>query len=387
MINNKQDLIAAVSACLAGVASEGQREMVEQWKNRSEKNRMLWERLSDKNALGRKLTALDLTDIDKGWRRIEQRMDRRRTRRMRIGTVAACAAAVAGLVLVIRFGNTGSHSPDMADMQPAATVGAQLILADGSVVPIDEQGVMQISESAGTTIYKDSSHIDYSRNAVPEEAAVIYNEMRIQHGMDYTMTLPDGTQVFMNAQSRLRFPLKFSGGRREVEFEGEAYFSVTKDADNPFIIKTGGVEVAVLGTEFNLRAYGDEAEVVTTLVSGKVQVRDDGNVCDIEPGEQAVYSTQTGEFSTRRVDVDFYTAWCRSEIMFKDATLEDIMKNLGRWYGVEYEFMDEKAAAQTFGGSFKRTRSIEPILDMIGRTGLVTVIWSENKVYFSTEGR
>lgn len=383
----KQDYIEAVAACLAGAATDEQRALAEQWKDSSEKNRALWERLNDKKALGKKMAELDLTDIQKGWRKLEQRMDSRRVRRKRFGAAAVWAAAVVGCVLLIQLKDNGKSPAVASGDGPVTTAGAELILADGSVVPIGEVENMEIHEGAGTTIYKDSHHIDYSRNTAEGVVELIYNEIRIQNGMSYTMTLSDGTQVFMNAESRLRFPVKFSDAERLVKFEGEAYFSVAKNADSPFIIKTGDLEVAVLGTEFNLRAYKDETEIVTTLVSGKVQVRDEENTRDIAPGEQVVYKTGTGEFSTRAVDVDFYTAWCRSEIMFKDSRLDDIMKDLSRWYGIEYEFMDDNAASLILGGSFKRTDTIKPILDMIGKTGLVDVIWSDNKIYFSTENR
>lgn len=376
---------------MAGIATDEQRALAEEWKNSSEKNRALWAQLSNKQELGKKMDNLDKTDIEKGWRKMEQRMNRHKVRWQRAGIAAACVAALVGFVLLVQY-KESEKTPVVASQgeQVEAVNRAELILADGSVVAIDEMNDMEIHDGEGGTIYKDSNHLDYTRGTAmeqaPEPTKLVYNELRMPNGMSYTATLSDGTQVFMNSESRLRFPVQFAKGERVIEFEGEAYFSVAKNAESPFIIKTGGLEVAVLGTEFNLRAYNDEAEIVTTLVSGKVQVRSDENIHDINPGEQVVYKTGTGEFSTHKVDVDFYTAWCRSEILFKDTRLDDVMKNLSRWYDIDYEFMDDTAASLRLGGSFKRTNSIEPILDMIGRTGLVNVIWSENTIYFSAVG-
>jgi ferric-dicitrate binding protein FerR (iron transport regulator) len=383
---NKQ-LISAIAACLAGVAEEEERMLVEQWKNRSGRNRRLWQRLSAGNAWKREVDELDRTAVEEGWQRLERRMTRRYTLWERVRPLAGYAAVMAGLavgfVLLREFKNAGEALVAVEQKQPEATTGVQLILADGRVIPINELGDVQIQEEDGATIYKDSTYIDYSRNIVQEDTVEIFNEMRMLNGMAYTITLSDGTRVYMNAESRLRFPVKFLGSRRVVEFEGEAYFSVAKNEERPFVIKTGGVEVAVLGTEFNLRAYSNETEIVTTLVSGKVQVSDDQYCCALDPGEQAVYATQTKELSTRVVDVNLYTAWCRAEILFKDTRLEDIMKNLARWYGIEYFFLDETAAELEFGGCFERFDSIDPILDMIRRTELLNVVREGNKIYFS----
>ncbi len=377
-----KELITAVAACLAGVETDIQRATVERWKESSEHNRLLWERMSAADGMGKKLAQSELTDVGRGWQRMEARIVRRRTLRRGLGVAAACAAVA--LVVLISRPDATEQSVEIAGKVEIPS-GAQLILDDGRVVDIERSGDLEIT-GEGATIYKESSHIDYSQNQpVEADAQPIYHEMRMPNGVTYTMTLSDGTKVFLNAESRLRFPVAFSGERREVEFEGEAYFSVAKNEKMPFVIKTGGVEVAVLGTEFNLRAYGDEAEIVTTLVSGRVQVRDDGHFCDLIPGEQAVYRVADGRLSSHPVDVSFYTAWCRSEILFKDTPLEDIMRNLSRWYNIEYEFLDEAAAREEFGGSFRRTDSIDPILDMIERTGRLDVRRSEGRIYFSAK--
>ena len=382
-----KELTAAVAACLAGVDTAVQRALVERWIESSERNRRLWERMKATDGIGKKLAESGRADVNKGWKRVEARIGRRRALRRGLSVAAACAAVALFAVLVMRPENVEKQPVEVAQ-KTEMPVGAQLILADGSVVDIDRSGDVEIT-GAGATIDKESSHIDYSRNSpvgtdADADFAPVYNELIMPNGKTFTTTLSDGSRVFLNAESRLRFPVNFSNDRREVELDGEAYFWVAKNEEKPFVIKTGGVEVAVLGTEFNLRAYGNEAQIVTTLVSGRVQVRDDEHACELVPGQQAVYTLATGELSRRAVDVSFYTAWCRNEILFKDTPLDEIMRNLSRWYDVKYEFLDETAAQTEFGGSFRLSDSIDPILDMIRRTGLLDVRRSGDRIYFSS---
>ena len=198
-------------------------------------------------------------------------------------------------------------------------------------------------------------------------------------GMEYTLTLSDGTQVYLNAESRLKYPVVFRGAERVVELSGEAYFKVSKDALRPFIVEMNGVNVRVLGTSFNVRSYADEGQVVTTLVEGKVKVNDQ----DIVPGEQAVYSKNDGSTTVRQVEVEQYVAWQEGTFVFRNERLENIMKTLGRWYGVEFHFLDERAKEIRIGARFGRYDDMQPIIDMIKKTNLVEVLQTNRCLYIS----
>ena len=176
--------------------------------------------------------------------------------------------------------------------------------------------------------------------------------------MEYTLTLSDGTRVYLNAESRLKYPVVFRGTERVVELSGEAYFKVSKDALRPFVVKMNGVNVRVLGTSFNVRSYADEGQVVTTLVEGKVKVNDQ----DI---------------------VEQYVAWQEGTFVFRNERLENIMKTLGRWYGVEFHFIDERAKEIRIGARFGRYDDMQPIVDMIKKTNLVEVLQTNRCLYIS----
>ena len=316
-------------------------------------------------------------DVRSAWERAEKMMGRPRV----LWRWAAAASVLVAVSLTwwLAAGRGGEAEAPGDDM-PA---GVQLVLSDGTTVPISESNMSIIRDSAGTVIRQEEGHLDYSRNKALPDSTPIFNEIITANGMEYMMTLSDGSRIFLNAGSKLRFPVKFTGKQRAIEFEGEGYFEVSRDPARPFIVRTGGMEVTVLGTAFNLRAYGDEATIATTLVEGRVQVSNGEQSYRIAPGEQSVYERETRAITTRQVDVTLYTAWHRNEIKFKDMPLEDVMRDLARWYDIRYEFLDEASKRIEFGGCFDRFEDIGPILDMLRRTELVEVTVREGHIYIS----
>ena len=161
--------------------------------------------------------------------------------------------------------------------------------------------------------------------------------------------------------------------------EGEAYFEVAKDAMHPFIVRMNGSEIKVTGTSFNARAYGNEDEVVTTLVEGKVEV----NGRKIVPGEQARCEVNTGNLTVKTVDVNRFIAWKEGYFVFRNERLEDVMKTLARWYGVEYHFLDEQSKNVRIGARFGRYDDMTPIIEMLRQTELVNVLQTNCSLYIS----
>ena len=177
----------------------------------------------------------------------------------------------------------------------------------------------------------------------------------------------------------MRYPVVFREGERVVELEGEAYFEVAKDEMRPFIVRMNGSEIKVTGTSFNARAYGNEDEVVTTLVEGRVEV----NGRKIVPGEQARCEVNTGNLTVKTVDVNRFIAWKEGYFVFRNERLEDVMKTLARWYGVEYHFLDEQSKNVRIGARFGRYDDMTPIIEMLRQTELVNVLQTNCSLYIS----
>ncbi|MCB6972652.1 MULTISPECIES: FecR family protein [Butyricimonas] len=300
--------------------------------------------------------------------------------------------AAVGIILIacgLFFWLNQSHEeepkqPVFAYQIEAGTTGARLTLADGKTVDIVKDQTFMMKETDGTLIVTDSTGIDYVAHDVKDEEE-IRNTISTLTGMEYTLTLSDGTKVYLNAESELSFPVSFKGGQRMVELSGEAYFEVAKDAKHPFVIKTRDLSVKVLGTSFNLRAYDDEKSVTTTLAEGKVQVFDGRQFEDIVPGEQVIYEKGAKTMVINKVDVGRYIAWREGKFIFRNERLEDIMSYLAKWYDVKYQFMDEEAKNIRIGAKLNRYDNMNPIIDMLQMNSSMSISLRDGVYYISSK--
>jgi ferric-dicitrate binding protein FerR (iron transport regulator) len=187
-------------------------------------------------------------------------------------------------------------------------------------------------------------------------------------GQTAELQLPDGTMVWMNSGSVLSYSSDFNPSNRNVTLDGEAFFSVTKDANHPFNVKTSTVTIKVLGTSFNVEAYSDNAqEVNTTLVSGKVEIDDSNNkkLGELIPGEIARYNKQSGTVKIEKTDTSFYTSWKNGFIMFNNTPLEEISQKMERWYNVKIVFENPKIKSLRYSGTILRGKPIDQILEIM----------------------
>ncbi|HMH32820.1 MAG TPA: FecR domain-containing protein, partial [Puia sp.] len=184
----------------------------------------------------------------------------------------------------------------------------------------------------------------------------------------FQLILPDGTKVWLNAASRIKYPVAFSGNQRQVEISGEVYFEVTKDATKPFKVKTGETMVEVLGTHFNINDYPEEGDVKTTLLEGSVKVSGGGVSKQIIPGQQAVISGQ-GIRIIPEVDVTSIVAWKNGRTLFKDATIPQIMGMISRWYDVDVEYAGT-IPDKTLNGGIPRTATLNQLIKVLETYGV-----------------
>lgn len=291
--------------------------------------------------------------------------------------------AAASIVLVASIGfyfyNTSRETEQQSfyanDIDPGKD-GATLTLADGKKILINDVSAGNIALQSGVRISKTvDGQIIYEITGSNSDK-IEYNTLTTIRGEQTQVLLPDGSLVFLNAASSLKFPTSFAKLKeRSVEISGEAYFEIAKDKAHPFIVKNEKQEVEVLGTHFNINAYDDEPSVKTTLLEGSVKISTDQNTKVLKPGEQAVNNNE--KLSIGEVDVDKAVAWKSSKFVFDDENIESVMRKLSRWYNVEVIYQDN-VADRTFTGSISRYDKISKILDKI------TYI---EAVHFKVEGR
>lgn len=209
----------------------------------------------------------------------------------------------------------------------------------------------------------------------------VYAQVETLRGEEKMVLLPDGTQVHLNAMSRLVYPETFTGDQRRVELDGEAFFDVTK-SDIPFIVSTPLMDIQVLGTVFNVSAYsGEEASAV--LVEGSIKVTSGEEAgCVLTPGMMATITDDSDDIKVEHVDTQFYTSWTKGRIDFRDERLEDIMTTLSHWYDFEVKYANDAVKDLRFGCSVNRYETIEPFIDHMVKTGKVSVKKNNNCYLF-----
>jgi ferric-dicitrate binding protein FerR (iron transport regulator) len=187
-----------------------------------------------------------------------------------------------------------------------------------------------------------------------------YNTLTVPPKMDYKLRLSDGTEVWLNATSRLRFPFSFTGDKREVYLEGEAYFQVSKNDTKPFVVHTEQTDIHVLGTSFNVNAYSDGL-TRTSLVSGAVIATAAGKEVRLKPGEEAVYSSENG-YKVVSFDDSEVLAWMKGVYVFHNTSLSEIASVIERWYGVQVVFDNKELAGKKFTGGLEKLQRLDYFL-------------------------
>ena len=210
----------------------------------------------------------------------------------------------------------------------------------------------------------------YTMEDTDEETKMEYNTIIVPRGGEYSLALADGTRIKMNSDSKLIFPHKFNGKERRVRLEGEALFDVEKDSEHPFIVETAKGDVHVLGTLFNINVYPDEDIVQTTLVEGRVVFKGKGMLQNVElfPGEQVTYNMKSGESHVEEVNTKVYVGWAEGKWLIEGKRLEDIMKQLSRWYDVEVFYKNPEAKELVFTGDLEKYDDCEVVLNIISMT-------------------
>lgn len=258
---------------------------------------------------------------------------------------------------------------------------AVLTLADGKDVALDDDS-KQVIQQGNTVVQQKGGLLQYTGSE--NIAAVSYNTLSVPRGGQFQLVLPDGTKVWLNAASRLKYPTAFTAGRRVVELQGEAYFEVAPQAGRPFSVNVNNNEVVeVLGTDFNIMSYTNENQSVTTLVRGAVRVVSGGSQQMLRPGQQALVDKHTGEMKTAKADVDRALAWKAGFFELDNTDLPTLIRQLSRWYDVDIIDLSKGKTEGTFGGRISRKVNLRDVLHVLEQYGVHSRIEDNKVVIFS----
>ena len=239
---------------------------------------------------------------------------------------------------------------------------ALLTLADGSVIALDSAGNGVLTQQGNVKIVKQSNgELAYEGNGSGE---AMYNKMSTPRGGQYRLKLPDGTMVWLNAASSIFYPAAFVGKERKVTVTGEVYFDVAANANVPFIVKAGGVDITVMGTRFNVNAYTEDAMVKTTLLDGAVSVASTRTKNILKPGQQAQVKPDGSLAVVNNIDTEEIIAWKNGFFQFNDADMPTVMRQLEQWYDVTVSYEGD-IPKRSFGGGIQRSLPLTEVLRIL----------------------
>ena len=356
-----------------------ERERLERWMRGDKRRKRFVEQAAC--YYERDIPVVDDSRIEQAWRWFVRHREMRKRRRILriVGGVAASVFLLLGgwLLWLPERGNVIEMTPrqEIAIGAPRA----RLIISDGTEVDLSLGSPKRTIVDKEVSVALDSASLSYERNV--DVSDTVRHIVEVPRGGEFHLTLSDGTQVWLNAESRLTYPIAFGGEERRVKLEGEGYFEV-EPGKGRFVVETNGMAVRVLGTAFNVNAYKNEMIAYTTLVRGRVEiVTDDNNVAKtLAPGEQATWNRRDGNVDVRQVNTYLYTQWIKGQFVFRDAPLRDIMKTLARWYEMEYEFACPAVEEERFYGIIDRFEHVERLLEQFEKTGKVHFEYEGNKV-------
>ena len=262
-----------------------------------------------------------------------------------------------------------------ADGITPGSSNAVLVLAGGERVVLGKEGknlAMNLANKPENIVIENDT-IKYSKTPQRERE---YNTVIVPRGGEFVIELSDGTKVWLNAESELRYPVSFADGERGVYLTGEAYFEVKRNEQHPFTVTTGDHRVTVLGTEFCVRAYKDEHKILTTLESGSVSINSGMESVRLSPGQQS--SVEGSAIKVESVDTEIFTAWRDKKYIFREVTLGEMLNTLSRWYNMEVTFEDEEFKNYRFTGELMKYSDIREFLNRLE---------SLEKVSFRIDGR
>lgn len=322
----------------------------------------------------------DSIDAEIGWKRLENEIGGGKM--FVFKQVIRIAAAVLlplmiGLLVYLFYIDTSDVTIIVKNEVRPGHSKAILEMENGEIIDLENTNKKFIRQSQGDVVGVDSSNI-LSYKLASATDKLIYNTIRTPRGGEYQVELSDGTRVWLNAESKLRYPVNFIGETREVELEGEAIFEVTKNKEKPFRVHTIEGVVEVLGTTFNVSSYSDDESEEITLVEGSVLVESGHERNILKPGEQLEYTKVSQAIVLKKVDTNIYTAWRDGIFVFDEENLENIMRKIARWYDVDIVFENAKARDIVFKGNLPRYSNW---------SDLSKIIESGSEVYFKEEGK
>lgn len=372
--------------------NQEEQQMLDGWLNESSLNKASYERLRCLTSETDILVFLQSVDTEKAFIKTKEKIESRRAKviKQRIISSLAIASAVLFISFMIYTEKFKENNSEVAvlvqDTKVVKTGKATLELSTGETIALGGEVNMttEVGDSKLSVDHDNISFVKLEEVNKTKKTKPVTTTLRVPRGESYNLTLSDGTIVWVNAMSELRFSSEFVGDTREVELKGEAYFEVAKNADKPFIVKMADYDVTVLGTSFNISNYEGSKMSKTTLCTGRVEVNMNYTVAEpisLTPGKQLSLNKKNNDVDIQEVDVEQFLAWRDGNYFFEDKPLDELFEVLSRWYEIdEIEYSGEVVKDKLYSGKFKRDTPFEKMIAIIEMGANCKIEYKDKKI-------
>ena len=366
--------------------TEAEHDELDAWIEASDENMLLFEELTDEKNIEANIAWMQSIQTEEALEKTKTQIQfpsPARSRKRKLWSFIAAAAIIVTIVAIYLVQTTktdheNESNPVAVNDAPPGGNKATLTLSNSTVINLEEKSTGIIQNETGTKIEKIADGL-LMYEKLTDTKETNYNTVSIPRGGQYALTLSDGTKVWLNALSSLKFPEQFSDSTRVVEVTGEAFFHVAKDKQHPFIVRmTDGEEVKVLGTQFNVNSYKDEEAKKITLIEGSVDVRSQTSNVKLTPGQQ-VHIRNGNLFVEKNADMEAATGWKKGSFVFRDADIYSIMRQAERWYDVNVIY--KATSSEHFNFSISRNEPLSKILHLMELTGKIHFKIENKSVY------
>lgn len=372
-----------IAAEIAGTITVEDKDALDRWLSADQSHLRIYTNIVNRLERGEEVKSYRYQPVIKAdWEKVKGQVEYKKGKRgyirlfYRYVAVAVLLVGIAVAYLQLNKSEDVAVLPVLAqrDTIKAGSSKAVLTLANGEKVVLEETALDSI-KADGILIEKKEGGLSYRQaEGETDDEQEVFNVISIPNGGEYKLTLADGTKVWVNSASELKYPVKFIGDTRTVYMKGEAYFEVAGDAKRPFIVRTTNeMEVKVLGTHFNISAYEEDETIATTLAEGRVEVSGGQQHIALSPNQQAVFEKKKAHLTCHNVDAYRYLSWKDGKFIFEEETLEDIMERLSRWYNIQFFFKGYAVRNLRFSGDLEKYDNFSTVVRMLEKVSRIKV--------------
>ncbi len=374
---NSETIYQIIHSILADEATDEERRIFTEWLDASDANRAEYEKLKRLYQVTSHRNKNKTFNTEFAWQQVrKQTIAKKKTFRLPVWTRYAAMVAIivfAGMIYFSKQPASTIHEVNMEEFsQPT------LLLENGEKIALTEESFSM--QEKHVVIKNDAKNkLVYEPQEEEEKITIQNNHLVIPKGKTYQLLLSDGTRIWLNSETEITYPTRFVGNKREITLIGEAFFEAAKNKERPFIVNANGMEVKVLGTSFNVSCYTADKTISTTLIEGSVSVKTENKkTVTITPSEQFTYNRDNAKTDIRIVNTELFTSWIDGKYIFKDATLEDIVKKLQRWYDFSVNYEDESLKYNHYSLIAERETNLDQLLEVISYTSNIKLERTNN---------